>query len=91
MAAAGGLVAPDERLRRRFEEQYAHVVELLAERLDLGDRIARAADDEGDAVEPRIGRVGELADLGHEVGREVVDHEPTEVFERVASDGTSGS
>jgi hypothetical protein len=48
------------------------------------------ADDEGDAVDLRPGRLGQLDHLGHERGRQVVDHEPPEVLEVVGGQAASG-
>ncbi len=85
VAPARAAVSAHQHVGRRIEEQDAHSV---AARLQVDERrqhVARvrsATDDQRDPADARSGRGGEVGDRRDERRWEVVDDEPTEVFER---------
>jgi hypothetical protein len=90
--AAGALIAPQEHLVTRIEEEDPDPVPVAPQRLqDAGDlpEVPAPTDDQRHPLYLRPGQVDHFGHLLDQDGRQVVDHEPAQVLERIGGGGAS--
>ena len=91
--APGRLVAADQAVGRGVEEQHPHLGPGGPQPGQRGQDlvlVVPGADDERHPVDLRPRGLGQLDHLGHQLGRQVVDHEPAEVLQVVGRQAAAG-